>query len=81
VSAEEVIQLLDSVAGRVLFYDMGESHEDFFSDRFVGWNPDHIEKWLKENTTFTRIVRLGVDEDAVAPFENDYGRMLFACIR
>jgi hypothetical protein len=81
VSAEEVIQLLDSVAGRVLFYDMGESHEDFFSDRFVGWNPDHIEKWLKANTTFTRIVRLGVDEDAVPPFERDYGRMLFACIR
>jgi hypothetical protein len=61
---------------------MGQSHEEFFSGRsFVGWNPDYIGKWLKDNTKFSRIVPLGEDEDAVPPFQKSYGRMLFACVR
>jgi hypothetical protein len=82
VSAEELLRLLDSATRRVMFFDMGQSHEEFFSGgSFTGWDPDHIHRWLKANTTFTRIVRLGEDEDAVPPFQCSYGRMLFACVR
>lgn len=81
-SAEELLHLLDSATGRVMFFDMGQSHEEFFSGgAYRGWNPDHIQRWLEANTTFTRIVRLGEDEDAVPPFQDSYGRMLFACVR
>lgn len=81
VTAEEMLRLLDSVTGRVLFFEMGESHEAFFAGRLNGWNADRIEEWLRANTSFRRIVRLGVDEDAVAPFHESYGRTLFACVR
>jgi hypothetical protein len=82
VSAEELIHLLDLATRRVMFFDMGQSHEEFFSGgTYVGWDPDHIHQWLKANTTFTRIVRLGEDEDAVPPFQRSFGRMLFACLR
>jgi hypothetical protein len=82
VSAEELLHLLDSATRSVMFFEMGQSHEEFFSGKsFTGWDPDHIQHWLKANTTFTRILPLGVDEDAVPPFQNSYGRMLFACLR
>lgn len=81
-SAEELLHGLDSVTRRVLFFDMGQEHEEFFSGgKMAGWNPDRIHGWLEANTTFRRIVRLGRDEDAVAPFQKSYGRTLFACIR
>lgn len=81
-TAEELVQSLDSATRRVMFFDMGQEHEEFFSGgRLAGWNPDHIHRWLEDNTSFARIVRLGKDEDAVAPFEKSYGRTLFACIR
>ena len=48
--------------------------------KLPGWNPDFIERWLRENTTFDEIVRLGTDEDVVT-FPGNYGRTLFACIR
>jgi 2-polyprenyl-3-methyl-5-hydroxy-6-metoxy-1,4-benzoquinol methylase len=31
VSAEELLRLLDSATRRVMFFDMGQSHEEFFS--------------------------------------------------
>jgi hypothetical protein len=80
VSAEELLGMLDSATRRVMFFDMGQSHE-YPDEKFKGWDPDHIHRWLETNTTFTRIVRLGVDEDAVPPFQRSYGRMLFACVR
>lgn len=82
VSAEELLHLLDSATRRVLFFDMGQSHEEFFAGgTFVGWDPDRIQRWLEANTTFKRIVQLGEDEDAIPPFERSYSRMLFACLR
>jgi O-antigen/teichoic acid export membrane protein len=80
VSAEELLGLLDSATRRVMFFDMGQSHE-YQGEKFKGWDPDHIHRWLEANTTFTRIVRLGEDEDAVPPNEGNFGRMLFACLR
>jgi hypothetical protein len=81
-SAEELLGLLDAATRHVLFFDMGQSHEEFFSGGgYTGWDPVQIQQWLKANTTFTRIVPLGEDEDAVPPFQKSYKRMLFACVR
>ena len=81
-SAEDLLRLLDSATRCVMFFDMGQGHEEFFSgDAYEGWDADQIHRWLETNTTFKRIVRLGEDEDAVPPFQNSYGRMLFACMR
>jgi hypothetical protein len=80
ISAEELLHLLDSSTRRVMFFDMGQSHE-YPGTNLEGWDPDHIHRWLEANTTFTRIVRLGPDEDALPPNQNNFGRMLFACLR
>jgi SAM-dependent methyltransferase len=81
ISAEEMIRLLDRATGRVLFLDMGQSHEAWFAESLEGWTPSFIQQWLLEHTTFMHVEQLGPDEDAVPPFEHQYGRMLFACCR
>jgi 2-polyprenyl-3-methyl-5-hydroxy-6-metoxy-1,4-benzoquinol methylase len=80
-SAEELIELLDRATGRVLFFDTGEAHESWFAEVLPEWNAEYIEKWLRANTSFTNVVRLGVDEDARGPYAENYGRTLFACMR
>lgn len=77
-SAEELLHMLDEATERVLFFDMGEEHE---YAKLAGWNSDFILGWLLKHTTFTRIVRLGRDEDAVPPYGHEFGRSLFACVR
>ncbi len=79
--AERLVELLDRATGRVLFFDTGQGTEAWFRASLPDWDPDYIEGWLREHTSFDEIVRLGPDEDAVAPFEDNYGRMLFACVR
>jgi len=81
IAAEEFIRMIDGVTGSVLFLDTGQEHETWFKPDLKGWSPDFIESWLKHHTTFSRIVRLGVDQDARAPFQDNYGRTLFACVR
>ncbi len=81
IGAEEMIQLVDRATDRVLFFDMGQEHEAWFREKLAGWNADYIEQWLRKNTTFTKIYRLGTDHDDVPPFEENYGRTLFACVR
>jgi hypothetical protein len=80
VSPEELLRLLDSATRRVMFFDMGQGHE-YPGGPLEGWDADRVHQWLESNTTFTRIVRLGPDEDAVPPNQNSFGRMLFACLR
>lgn len=80
-SPDEVMRLIDRLTGRVLFFDMGHEGEKWFSQRLAGWTQDRIEAWLKKSTSFREVVRLGIDEDAVPPFQENYSRMLFACLR
>ncbi len=80
-SAEELIRLLDAATGQVLFFDTGERHEAWFAEVLPEWDPDYIEKWLRANTTFRDVIALGVDDDAHAPYDANYGRTLFACVR
>jgi len=77
---EELLRVLDGATGRVLFFDMGQEHE-YPKSSLAGWDVERIHSWLQTNSTFKRIVRLGPDEDGVPPNQNNFGRMLFACIR
>jgi hypothetical protein len=80
-SAVEVLQLLDRATRRVLFLDIGQSHERWYKDSLPQWDVDYAYKWLKANTTFTSITLLGPDSDNVPPFADCFGRMMFACER
>ena len=80
-STENLIRLLDQITGKVLFLDTGEEHESAFGQDLKGWNPAYISRWIKENSTFSDIIPLGLDQDRVQPFENYYNRTLFACIK
>ncbi|GGT77364.1 ParB N-terminal domain-containing protein [Actinomadura citrea] len=81
VSAEELIRLLDRATGRVLFFDTGQDNEAWFADSLRGWDPARVAEFLRENTGFDEIVDLGPDEDARPPYEDNYSRHLFACVR
>lgn len=81
MSAEEVIKLADKLTGRILFFDTGQAHEIWHREKLPDWTADFVEQWLREHTTFRVIEKLGPDEDAVPPFAQSYGRMLFACYR
>ncbi|MBS4752891.1 ParB N-terminal domain-containing protein [Nocardioides sp. zg-ZUI104] len=77
----ELVQLLDSVTGKVLFLDTGQEHERWFRKSLRGWDTDHVREYLLATTTFDRVVDLGPDSDDVAPYAGNYGRHLFACVR
>lgn len=81
VAPEELLGLLSRSTKRVLFFDMGEEHEGWFKKTLAGWDPDSIETWLQSYGNFSEIVRLGTDKDNVPPYEKNYGRTLFACVK
>ena len=81
VGAEELVRLLDSRTRAVLFLDTGQDNEAWFNESLAGWDPAHVAAFLREHTTFDEIIDLGPDEDAVPPYENQYRRHLFACVR
>lgn len=81
VSPESFIRDIDRMTNHVMFFDMGEEHEDWFKHSLKGWNAEFIKSWLLENTSFDTIEILGKDEDAVGNYANQYGRHLFACSR
>lgn len=81
ISAEELIRRMDAATGSVLFFDTGQSHEEWFRDLLPEWDTQFIAKFLAQNSSFDEVVDLGPDADAVPPFEKNYGRHLFACVR
>jgi hypothetical protein len=81
VPPEEFIRLVDQVTGKVLFLDTGQKHEKWYENSLPEWDANFIDDWLRKHTSFRRIHRLGIDEDAVPPFQENYARMLFACTR
>ncbi len=81
VTPEELIHLVDINTRSVLFFEMGQAHESWFKNSLSDWTPSYIETWLKKNTSFSKVVRLGIDEDAVGDYKDNYGRTMFACIR
>jgi SAM-dependent methyltransferase len=81
ISAEECLRFLDGATTHVLFVEMGQQNEEWYREDLVGWDADFIEGWLRRHSSFRQIHRLGTDEDAVRPFEKNFSRMMFACVR
>ena len=81
VTAAELVSLLDNSTRRVLFLDTGQSHEDWLRRTLPGWDTSDVVEFLRHETTFREVIDLGPDEDAVPPYEGNYGRHLFACLR
>lgn len=79
--AEEVLRGVDRITGQVLFLDTGQAHEQWFAHALPGWDAERIKGFLAANTSFSRIVCLGRDEDAVGPYSDNFGRTLFALSR
>jgi hypothetical protein len=81
VDEVELFRLLDRATGRVLFIDTGQSHEAWFRKSLAGWDADYVGEFLERHGTFDQVIDLGPDQDDVPPYEENYGRHLFACIR
>jgi hypothetical protein len=81
VSAEELIRQLDRITGKILFFDTGQSHEEWFKQALPSWNDNFVERLLRENSNFHSIYRLGRDTDGNDAFSGNFGRTLFACIK
>ena len=80
-SPEEILKKVDSITGSVLFFDTGQSHEEWWRNSLSEWNDEFIIKFIKENTSFTQVSPLGCDSDNVGPYRDNYARTLFACYR
>jgi hypothetical protein len=80
-TATQLMELLDKVTGRVLFLDSGQSHEAWFRKTMPDWSTKELMTFLQDTTQFARVIDLGPDADAIAPYEDNYGRHLFACVR
>ena len=76
-----LLKALDGATRKVLFLDTGQAHEEWFRTSLPEWEAEHIRRFLREHTTFDRIVDLGPDQDDKAPYSGNYGRHLFACVR
>lgn len=81
VGADEFVRLLDGATGRVLFLDTGQQHEKWFEESLSEWDTEYVKKFLLANSTFDEVIDLGPDIDAVPPYENNYRRHFFACVR
>jgi hypothetical protein len=77
-SANEFLRLLNERTRKILFFEMGEQHEQWFARSLAGWNKDFIKSWVIENTQFKIAHELGRDNDNKGRYRNNFGRMLFA---
>lgn len=80
-SPATLLRLVDRATRKVLFLDMGQEHEEWFRRALPGWNDDRIVAFIRDNTSFTRVAKIGVDRDNHGRFARNYGRSLFACTR
>ncbi|MBW8308961.1 MAG: methyltransferase domain-containing protein [Candidatus Paracaedibacteraceae bacterium] len=80
-TAEDFIKKIDKLTKDILFIDTGEEHEEAFEGSLKGWNPQYIQEWILKNTSFKKVIALGVDQDKKPPFNQYYNRTLFACTR
>lgn len=79
--ALELLRLLDLKTNKVLFFEMGQEHEEWFKKLLIQWNTDKIESWVIENTSFKKCFHLGIDCDSTGKFHGNFGRMLFAFVK
>lgn len=77
----QILRQLDRIAKRVLFIDTGQNHEQWWSNTLPEWDDAYIVSVIRQHTSFTDIVKLGEDRDNIGPYQNQYQRSLFACLR
>ena len=80
-SAEQLVGVLARRTRQVLFFETGQEHEAWFRHSLAGWDADRVRAWLLAHTDFDEVVAVGVDRDSRPPYEDNYGRTLFACVR
>jgi hypothetical protein len=80
-TAAQLVRLLGRATGKVLFLDTGQEHEEWFHDRLPEWDAAYIADFVRVHGEFDDVIDLGPDQDAVAPYQRNYGRHLFAALR
>lgn len=65
----------------MLFLDTGQAHETWFEAKLPEWTTAGTRAFLEANTSFDEIIDLGPDDDDRPPYQGNYGRHLFACVR
>ena len=65
------------ITKKVLFFDTGQNHEEWFRKALPQWDVPFIVDWLRAHTSFREIVPLGIDTDARPPYDRNYRRTLF----
>ena len=49
--------------------------------RTAEWNDAFVVDFIRQNTSFARVVLIGADLDHAGPYRGNYRRTLFACVR
>jgi hypothetical protein len=80
-SAPELMSRLAHRTRQVLFLDTGQAHESWFRWVLPEWTPEYIASWIRDNSDFTRVEAIGVDDDGSGLFHGKFGRTIFACTR
>ncbi len=80
-SAEELLRRVDRVTGSCLFIDTGQAHERWWRGVLPKWNDAFVVDFIRQNTSFARVVLIGADLDHAGPYRGNYRRTLFACVR
>lgn len=78
VSADELLGRLRGVTSRVLVFDTGQDHEQWFQESLAGWSSTRVAAALRA-AGFATVVDLGPDSDSAGRFASNYGRTTFAC--
>lgn len=81
IKPEEIIKEIDRITSKVLFFEMGQGHEDWYKKDLPGWDEEKIKSWLLDNTTFDFCEPIIKDSDSVGDFAENYGRTIFVCYR
>ena len=80
-SPEEVLKRVDAITGSFLFLETGQNHEAWYRNSLPVWDKDFIIKLVRQHTSFTHVLPLGVGSDDVGFYSDNYGRTLFVCSR
>ncbi len=81
VKPDVLFQKLSVMTKRIMFFETGEEHEKMFRGSLDGWNEERIAEFVKQNSDFKKIVKLGRDSDNVGKYSDSYNRMLYAFIK
>lgn len=79
--ARELLQKIDKLTAKVMFFDTGQNHEAWYRESLKEWDEDYIIKFIKHNTSFKKVIKIGYDQDNQGQYSNQYKRALFACLR